>query len=86
MTLHAKPHRSCPLTPTPDLNVLPDSMKEKDSPPSLRASLGLGSVCESLDVCTVCIWRCEQAGFYVEVCIPPIYKLPIVYSFEMVAR
>ena len=65
MSLRAKPHRSYP-----HLNALPDSMKEKDCTPSFRASLGLGLGCESIDVCTVCIWRCEQAGFCVEVCMP----------------
>ena len=30
--------------------------------------------CESLHVCTVCIWRCEHARFCVEVFLRAIYK------------
>ena len=37
--------------------------------------------CESLHVCTVCIWRCEHARFCVEVILCVIYKFSFIHSF-----
>ena len=37
--------------------------------------------CESLHVCTVCIWRCEHARFCVEVFLCAIYKFSFIHSF-----
>ena len=36
--------------------------------------------CESLHVCTVCIWRCEHARFCVEVYVCAVYKFSFIYS------
>ena len=41
--------------------------------------------CESLHVCTVCIWRCEQARFCVEVFLCAIYKFSFIHSFILVS-
>jgi len=35
--------------------------------------------CESLHVCTVCIWRCEHARFCVEVFLCAIYKFSFIH-------
>ena len=37
--------------------------------------------CDSLHVCTVCIWRCEHARFCVEVFLCAIYKFSFIHSF-----
>ena len=41
----------------------------------------VGLACESLHVCTVCIWRCEHARFCVEVFLCAIYKFSFIHSF-----
>ena len=41
--------------------------------------------CESLHVCTVCIWRCEHARFCVEVFLCAIYKFSFIHSFKEMA-
>ena len=44
--------------------------------------------CESLHVCTVCIWRCEHARFCVEVFFYALYLNlhSFIYSFGVSAR
>ena len=37
--------------------------------------------CESLHVCTVCIWRCEHARVCVEAFLSAIYTFSFIHSF-----
>ena len=40
--------------------------------------------CKRLHVCTVCIWCCERASFFVEVFLCAIYKILFIRSLELV--